>query len=181
MKVKCRGGAVLAEIIMIVFIVAMFVSLAIVNLEGALDRENFKSRANELVKLFQMAGTSAAETGKRYEVIIDFVQNNYMLREITTGLVAVEDILEEEIIDTGQFSERFQVSYVLFDDGTWTNSKTVFFRVGKAGWQWGGKISLFDENGKEYTIIINRLNRMIELYEGDVEIKKPMPPEEMGF
>jgi hypothetical protein len=128
-----------------------------------------------------MAGTSAAETGKRYEVIIDFTQNNYMLREITTGLVSVEDILEEEIIDTGQFSERFQVYYVQFDDGTSTNSKTAFFRVGKAGWQWGGKVVLLDENGKEYTIMINRINRMIELYEGDVEPASPKSPEDMGF
>ena len=104
-----------------------------------------------------------------------------MLREITTGLVAVEDILDEEIITTGEFSDRFQVSYVLFDDGDWTNSKTAFFRVGKFGWQWGGKISLLDESGNEYTIVVNRLSRMIELNEGDTEIIKPRTADEMGF
>ena len=176
-----RKGAVLAEIIMIIFIVAMFTSLAMVNLAGPLNRNSFKSRANELVRLFQMAATSAAETGKRYEIVIDFVQNSYMLREITTGLADVEDILDEEIIATGQFSDKFQVSYVLFDDGDWTQDAPALFRVGKFGWQYGGKISLLDDNENEYTIVINRLNRMVELYEGDVEIIAPRTAEEMGF
>jgi hypothetical protein len=176
-----RRAAVLAEVVMVLFIIAMFTMMVMTNLSGALTRDTFKERANELLKLFQMAATSASENGKRYEVIIDFVQGTYMLREITTGLVAVEDILDEEIIATGQFSERFQPQYVLFDDGTWTNQDPALFRVGKFGWQYGGKISLLDDNGNEYTIVINRLNRMVELYEGDYEIVPPRTSEEMGF
>ncbi|MEN6383719.1 MAG: hypothetical protein ABFD79_00815 [Phycisphaerales bacterium] len=176
-----RKGAVLAEIIAIVFIIAMFTMLAMMNLEGPLTKNSFKSRADELVNLFKMAATSAAETGKRYEIIIDFVQNTYTLREITTGLVAVEDILDEEIITTGQFSDRFQVQYVLFDDGDWTNQAPALFRVGKFGWQYGGKISLLDDSGNEYTIVINRLSRMVDIYEGDYEILATRTPEEMGF
>ncbi|MCE5340820.1 MAG: hypothetical protein LLF92_06790 [Planctomycetaceae bacterium] len=174
-------GAVLAEVIMVVFIISLFTAMAMMNLSGALAKDSFKSRANKLVRLFQMAATSAAETGKRYEIIIDFTQYTYTLREITTGLVAVEDILEEEIIETGEFSDRFQPAYVLFDDGDWTNSEPALFRVGKFGWQYGGKISLLDESGNEYTLIINKLNRMIELYEGDVVIVEPRTAEEMGF
>jgi type II secretory pathway pseudopilin PulG len=174
-------GAVLAEVIMVVFIISLFTAMAMINLSGALAKDSFKSRADKLVRLFQMAATSAAETGKRYEIIIDFTQYTYTLREITTGLVAVEDILEEEIIETGEFTDRFQPAYVLFDDGDWTNSEPALFRVGKFGWQNGGKISLLDESGNEYTLIINRLSRMIELYEGDVEIVAPRTSEEMGF
>jgi len=171
-----RPGAILAEVI-----ISLFTVMVMMNLGGALARESFKSRADKLVRLFQMAAASAAETGKRYEIIIDFTQYTYTLREITTGLVAVEDILDEEIIQTGEFTEKFQPAYVLFDDGEWTNSAPALFRVGRFGWQNGGKISLLDENGNEYTLVINRLSRIIELYEGDVEIIASRTSEEMGF
>jgi Tfp pilus assembly protein FimT len=176
-----RTAAVLAEVIMVLFIIAMFTSMAIINLSGVLAKSNFRDRADDLVKLFQMAATSAAENGKRYEIIIDFVQNSYTLREITTGLVAVEDIKEEEIIQTDQFSERFQPVYVIFDDGDWTNNAPALFRVGKNGWQYGGKVVVADEDGNEYSIIINRLSRMVDFVEGDVEFLMPRSADEMGF
>jgi hypothetical protein len=176
-----RVGAVLAEVIMVLFIVAMFTTLAMINLSDVLSKNSFKSRAHDLVKLFQMAATSSGQTGRRYEIIIDFVQNSYTLLEITTGLVAVEDIKEEEIIQTGQFSDRFQLSYVMFDDGDWTNEAPALFRVGKSGWQYGGKIVVADEDGREYSIVINRLSRMIGLFDGDVGILMPRSEDEMGF
>jgi len=176
-----RAGAVLAEIIMVLFIVAMFTMLTMINLTDVLNRNSFKSRAYDLVRLFQMAATSSAETGRRYEIIIDFVQNSYALREITTGLVAVEDIAEEEIIQTGRFNDRFVPVYVVFDDGDWTSDSPALFRVGKSGWQYGGKIVVADEDGKAYSIVINRLSRMIDLFEGDVGILMPRSQDEMGF
>jgi hypothetical protein len=180
-RALCKAGAVLAEVVMVLFIIAMFTMIATMNLSDVLIRDSFKGRADELVKLFQMAATSAGQTGRRYEIIIDFVQNTYTLREITTGLVAVEDILEEEIIQTGQFSDRFQLSYVIFDDGDWTNESPALFRVGKSGWQYGGKVVVTDGEGKEYSIVINRLSRMIDLVDGDVEIIAPRTADEMGF
>jgi hypothetical protein len=166
---------------MVLFIIAMMTMIAMINLSDVLSRDSFKSRAHDLVKLFQMATTSAGQTGRRYEIIIDFVQNSYMLREITTGLVAVEDIKEEEIIQTGRFSDRFQPSYVMFDDGDWTNEAPALFRVGKNGWQYGGKIVVRDQDGREYSIVINRLSRMINLVDGDAEILMPRTADEMGF
>ncbi len=180
-RTSFRAGVILAEVVMVLFIIAMFTMVAMINLSGVLGRDSFKSRAYDFVKLFQMAATSASETGRRYEIIVDFVQNTYTLRQITTGLVAVEDVLEEEIIQTGQFNDRFQLSYVIFDDGDWTNEAPALFRVGKNGWQYGGKIVVTDENGKEYSILINRLSRMIDIVEGDVEITMPRPADEMGF
>lgn len=178
---SAKKAAVLVEVIMVLFIIAMFTTIAMMNFSNVLSRNSFKSRAYDLVKLFQMAATSSSQTGRRYEVVIDFVQNSYMLREITTGLMAVEDIPEEEIIQTGQFNDRFQPVYVMFDDGEWTNEAPALFRVGRSGWQYGGKIVVTDEDGVEYSIVINRLNRMIGLVAGDVEILMPRTADEMGF
>ncbi|MFA6186426.1 MAG: hypothetical protein WC770_04330 [Phycisphaerae bacterium] len=176
-----RFGAVLAEVVMVLLIISLFTVIAMINLSGALAIDSFKGRADDLVKLFQMAETSAAQTGKRYEIVIDFTQNGYLMREITTGLVAVEDILEEEIIETGWFGDRFQLSSVMFDDGQETNNAPALFRVGKTGWQYGGKIVVADENGKLYSIIVNRLSRKTEIVEGDAIILIPRTEEEMGF
>jgi hypothetical protein len=166
---------------MVLLIISLFTVIAMINLSGALAIDSFKGRADDLVKLFQMAETSAAQTGKRYEIVIDFTQNGYLMREITTGLVAVEDILEEEIIETGWFGDRFQLSSVMFDDGQETNNAPALFRVGKTGWQYGGKIVVADENGKLYSIIVNRLSRKTEIVEGDAIILIPRTEEEMGF
>ena len=48
------------------------------------------------------------------------------------------------------------------------------FRAGHAGWQYGGEIGLLDEDGNEYTIIINRISRTVELFDGVVEQLKPI-------
>ena len=128
-----------------------------------------------------MAATSAAETGRRYEVILNFSEQTYILRQITTGLVAAEDILEEEIILTGEFNDEFQLLYVMFDDGESTNEAPALFRAGMAGWQYGGKVIISDGEGNAYSIVINRLSRMIRLEYGDVEILMPRSPDEVVF
>ncbi|MCD4831604.1 MAG: hypothetical protein K8R02_07350 [Anaerohalosphaeraceae bacterium] len=182
----CRGktapaGAVLAEVIMVVFIVAMITSLVMINFATTASSNSFRARANDLVRLFKMAVTTSAQTDRRYEVVIDFSQNSYLLREITTGLVAVEDIKEEEIITRGEFNDSFQLSYVMFDDGEWTNEAPALFRCSKSGWQYGGKVVVSDDGGNLYSIVINRLNRIIELRGGDVELLETRTQDEMGF
>jgi Tfp pilus assembly protein FimT len=180
-KCSVPHAAVLAEIIMVLFIISMFTLMVMMNFSGVLGRDSFRNRAGDLVNLFQMAETGAAQTGARYEIIIDFIQNSYLLREIKTGLVAVEDVSEDEIIQTGQFNDRFQLYYVMFDDGQWTNDAPALFRVGKNGWQYGGKVVVTDSDGKEYSIVINRLSRKTDIVEGDVPILIPRTEDEMGF
>ena len=59
-----------------------------------------------------MAATTAAQSDKRYEVIIDIPQQSYTLRQITTPDLSV--VLEEEIIAQEDFGASCRVSYVLF-------------------------------------------------------------------
>ena len=172
---------VLSEIIVVVAIIAFFTMLAMFNLSGLIYNSSFKNQSHELVKVFKMAAVSAAESGRRYEVILDFAEQRYTLRQITTGLVAVEDILEEEIILTGEFSDEFQLTYVMFDDGESTNDEPALFRAGKSGWQYGGKVVVSDSEGNAYSIVINRLNRMVRLEYGDVKILMPRSPDELIF
>ena len=172
---------VLSEIIVVVAIIAIFTMLAMFNLSGLIYNSSFTNQSHEFVKVFKMAATSAAESGRRYEVILDFAEQTYALRQITTGLVAVEDILKEEIILTGEFSDEFQLTYVMFDDGESTNDAPALFRAGKSGWQYGGKVVVSDSEGNAYSIVINRLNRMIRLEYGDVEILRPRSPDELVF
>ena len=127
----------------------------------------------------QAAVTAAAQSSRRYEVIIDLTEQSYLLRQITSP--DLSQVLQEEIIVQDKFSDNCRVSYVLFDDGDYTNEGKAKFRAGHSGWQYGGKIVLLDEDEKPYSIIVNRLNRIITLKEGDVEILQPKAKDELSF
>ncbi len=67
------------------------------------------------------------------------------------------------------------------DDGEFTNDGRLMFRAGHGGWQYGGKIVLLDEDDNPYTVVINRINRTIELHEGDIDIPLPKRQNEVFF
>ena len=109
-------------------------------------------------------------------------EQGYTLRQITSTHLP-SDVLEEEIIVKNDFSDNCRVVYVLFDDLTETDEDTIkaFFRAGHAGWQAGGKIVLFDEEEQPYSVVVNRINRIVTLKEGDVEFLIPKRPDEVPF
>ena len=127
----------------------------------------------------QMAASAAAESDRRYEVIIDIAEQGYLLRQITTP--DLSEVLEEEIIVNDYLSENCRVVYVQFDDGEYTNEGRAKFRAGHSGWAYGGKIILLDENQQPYSVVVNRLNRIITLREGDVELLEPKTQDELPF
>lgn len=179
---NARRGFTLTELVVVVLLVSLFVLLAVTNFSGLLRRNTFRSQVNEFVSTMQMAANAAAESNKRFEVIIDIAQQNYLLRQITSTHLP-SDVLEEEIIVENGFGDNCRVVYVLFDDlvNTDENHQKAFFRVGRAGWQAGGKIILFDEDERPYSVVVNRLNRIVTLREGDVEILTPKRQDEVPF
>ena len=174
-------GFTLTELVVVVLLVSLFTTLAVTNLFGLLTKNKFKAQAAEFVSTMQMAVTAAAQSDRRYEVIIDLSEQKYTLRQITTS--DLEQVLEEEIIVENDFSDNCIATYVVFDDLTQTDENTLkaFFRAGSTGWQAGGKIVLLDENEQPYSVVVNRINRIVTLKEGDVEILKPKSKDEMQF
>jgi prepilin-type N-terminal cleavage/methylation domain-containing protein len=166
-------GFVLAEMVMVMFIIGLLVSIAMVNMGSVLGRNTFKAQANGLVSVLQMAAAKAAESSRRYEIIIDFPTQSYTLREITSDDLGVEP-LQEEIIRQYAFSKGVQIKYVQFDDGMTAAEGQAKFRAGHAGWQYGGKVVLVDENGNDYTIMVNRLGKTVELLNGDIWQLEPL-------
>jgi len=169
----------MTELVVVIVIVAMFVLMVQVNLLAVFRRSTFKAQAEELVSTLQMALNAAAQSDKRYELIIDLTQQNYTLREITTP--DLTQVLDEEIIVHNDFSDNCRASYVLFDDGDYANEGRAKFRAGHSGWQYGGRIVLLDNNEKTYSIVVNRLNKIIELKEGEIELLTPKDKNEMLF
>ena len=179
-------GFTLTEAIVAVVVISLLVLLSQMRLLSLLRKNKFKAQAQELVSTMQMAVRGAAESDRRYEVIIDLTEQSYLLRQITSP--DLSQVLEEEIIVNNDFSDNCWVAYVLFDDvdysledESYTNEGQAKFRAGHAGWQYGGKIVLFDRNERPYSIVINRLNRIVTLKEGDVEILKPKAKEDVPF
>jgi hypothetical protein len=166
---------------------SLFLLLAVPNIFGLLTKNTFKARIQDFISTMQMAVRTAAESDRRYEVLIDLTEQTYMLREITTPDLL--QVLEEEIIVENDFSENCYVDYILFDDidittdesTSYTVDGTAMFRAGHAGWHYGGKIVLLDNDGQAYSVVVNRMNRTVELKEGDVDILKPRAAQDVVF
>ena len=173
------GGFILIELIVVVSILAVFVVMVQVNLFGVLRQSQFKATVQEFVSAMQMAASAAAESGRRYEVIVDIGEQAFLLREITSSNLA--DVLDEEIIVQGRFGENCQVAYVEFDDGTYTNETSAKFRAGHAGWHYGGKVVFLDESEQPYAVVVSRLTPLIALIEGDPALMTPKGKDEVPF
>jgi prepilin-type N-terminal cleavage/methylation domain-containing protein len=176
---SARRGFTMIELMVVIVVVALFAFMAQVHLFGLLRKGTFKAQVQELISTMQMAARAAAESDRRYEVIIDLPAQRYTLRQITSP--DLSQVLEEEIIIENFFSENCRAYYVWFDDGEFTNDDRAKFRAGHSGWQYGGKIVLLDENEQPYSIVVNRMNRMITLERGDVELIGPKTKDEMVF
>lgn len=175
-----RRGMVLAEVLVVVLIVSLMTGIVMFNLGGIVFRSEFEKESQRLVGLINMAADAAATTDRRYEMVFDFFEQQYTLRELVSLDTSVE-VEEESIIERGNFTDEFVLAYIQFDDLEMTNEETAYFRVGKSGWQYGGKIVLLDGNGNEYSLIINRLSGVAELRKGDVDFLIPLDKDEMPF
>jgi prepilin-type N-terminal cleavage/methylation domain-containing protein len=171
----------LIESMVSIVVIALFVLMAMVNLFELFRRTTFRAQAEEFVSTMQAAASAAAESDRRYEVIIDLTEQSYTLRQITTPDLL--EVLEEEIIVKNDFGENCRADYVLFDDlqGTDENHQIARFRAGRAGWQYGGKIVLLDKNERPYSVVVNRANRTVTLKENDVELMVPKAKDEVLF
>jgi prepilin-type N-terminal cleavage/methylation domain-containing protein len=172
-------GFTLTELIVVVVIISLVVLLAQVRLFGLLTRNTFKAQVQEFVSTMQMAARAAAQSDRRYEVIIDLTEQSYLLREITSP--DLSEVLEEEIIVEGDLGDNCWIAYVEFDDGAYTNEGWAKFRAGHAGWHYGGKIVLLDESERPYSVVVERLNGIVKLKQGEVALLVPKAQSEIPF
>jgi prepilin-type N-terminal cleavage/methylation domain-containing protein len=179
-RIKHREfGHTLIELMVVIVVVGLFAFMVQIHLFGLLRKNTFKARVQEFVSTMQMAASAGGQSDRRYEVIIDIPQQEYILREITNP--DLSQVLEEEIIIADRFSANCRVSYVMFDDGESTSEDRAKFRTGRSGWQYGGKIVLLDENEQPYSVVVSRLNRMVTLEPGDVLLLEPKSRDELLF
>jgi competence protein ComGC len=171
----------LAELVVVIVILSLFVLLTVMNLSGLLRKNTFEMQARAFVSTMQMAASAAAESNRRYEVIIDLTEQSYTLRQINS--TDLFQVFEEDIIATSEFGADCQVLYVLFDDLMETDEdhQIAKFRAGHAGWQYGGKIVLLDEQEQPYSVLVSRMNRVVTLKKGDVEFLLPRAKDEVLF
>jgi len=172
-------GFTSAELLVVIVVVSLFALLAQIHLFGLLRKNTFKAQIQEFVSTMQMAARAAAETGRIYEVIIDIAEQSYTLKHVTGSELSQDT--PGEIVVKNDFSDNCRVVHVLFDDWDFTNDSKAWFWVGHSGWAYGGKIVLADEKEQPYSVVVNRLNRMVTLEEGDVELLEPKRKDELPF
>jgi Tfp pilus assembly protein FimT len=169
----------LAETMVVIVVFSLIIVLTMTNIGGWIKQNTFNGQLGELVSKMQMVSAAAAESDKRYEVIVDLTEQNYVLRQITTP--DLSEVLEEEIIAKNNFSKNCRVAYVLFDDGDYTNEGKARFRVGHAGWAYGGRIVFVDESKQMYSVLVNRISRIVKLEKGEAELLTPKDKDEVPF
>jgi len=176
---KAQQGLTLTEMMIALSILALFILLANTAVLSRVQSYTFKSQIQDFISTLQMAVMSAGETGRRYEVIVDPVEQTYLLRQITTSDLA--DYLPEEVISEGEFGRACRVDRIVFDDGKSTTQERAKFRAGHRGWAYGGQIVFYDEDDRVFTVLVNRLNRRIEIMEGEVALLSPKSSEDLPF
>ncbi len=178
----CVKAFTLVELLVVMSLISLLVIIAQVNLFDVMRRNTFKAQVQGFVSLMQMAASHAAESGNRYEMIIDLSDQTYLLRELT-GSDLTAPVQEEQIITQGAFRGNCKVAYVEFDDGTYANTTEdrTRFRAGHAGWQYGGKVVFLDESEHPYAVIVNRVTPIVQMIEGDPPLMKPKAKEEVPF
>ena len=172
-------AATLTELIIVLVIISLFVPLALMNFCELLGRRTFEAQVHDFVSTMQKAATAAAQSDRRYEVIVDLTEQSYLLREITVP--DLWQVLEEEIIVNKAFGDNCYAVYVEFDDRDYTNEGRARFRAGHSGWQYGGKIVLRDEYERDYSVVVNRLSGVVTLERGDVELLEPRAEVDVVF
>lgn len=177
-----RAGLVLAELVAVVTIVGLLLLVSIFNISWAKSASRFKSQARELASTLQRAVRAAAKNNNKYSIIINVAEQSYVLRHIKSAeLYEIGD--EKEIIFEKYLTPDCQIDYVEFDDAEGTDKKNTIahFIAARSGFQAGGKIVLFDAEGSEYSIIVNRLSRIVELKKGFVELLPVKYRDELPF
>jgi prepilin-type N-terminal cleavage/methylation domain-containing protein len=179
---RCVDGFTMAELLVVLVVISLFVMLTQIHLFGLLRKNTFRAQTQELVSTMQMAASAAAETGRRYEIKIDITEQAYELKQIAGSEINVDnpDETPGEIIVQNNLTENCRLVYVWFDDGIDSNTG-AWFRVGPSGWQNGGKIVLLDEKDQPYTIVVNRINRIVVLEKGDIELLEPKSKNDLPF
>ena len=179
---------VLTELIIVIIIIALMAGMVSISFPAILTRKQFERQAKAFINTMKMAQNAAAESNKKYAVSLDFEEQTYTLRQYTKA--DWEVILDEEpVMFEGYFSEQCYLDYVIFDDGTDTREPLegrimvgAWFYATRTGFQNGGNIVLLDSEGNPYSVIVNRLSKVVSLLPGeDYEIPVPRETYELPF
>ena len=186
------AGLTLMEMLVVLGILGLLTGIAVFNFTGKAGKSSFINEATEIVNTFKRAQNAASQTGRRYAVVFDLVEQTYTLREVEelSELDIDATVDEEKVLSVTQLSEKCWVDFITFDDMSDTRTRgdiedqetfTAHFIAGRYGWQNGGKIGLLDKDENPYSIIVNRLSKSILLEEGDIDIFFLEPKTDLPF
>ena len=181
---KTPAGFVLIEMLMVVGLIGLMAVVAMLSFGAMWGNLRFKRQAEELVGVFQMAYNAAAESDRRYAVVLDFEEQKFVLRQFKSLNLETMDP-DKAIIQTGHFTEALRIDYVVYDDledtRDFENATEARFLAGHSGWQYGGKVVLRDADGMAWTIVICRLAKPVELFRGEMDIDSPVDEIDVPF
>lgn len=177
-KQKNSTAFSLIEMMVVLFLLSLVTMMSIIGYSNFALRLKFKDKTSDIINTFRMAAVSADQSNRRYAVLVDFTDYTYTLYDVKTSHPYDRDnLLDEDIIKSGEFGEYCQLEFVQFDDSPKTidggEEGSALFVVGHAGWDYGGKVVVSDHDGNLHSIVISRMNKNVKIYPGDITIEKP--------
>ncbi|MBC8377687.1 MAG: hypothetical protein H8E62_00790 [Planctomycetes bacterium] len=188
-RVRLLRGFVLIEMLMVVGLIGLMTAVAVISFSAMWGNLKFKSQAEELVNVFQMAQDAATTSDRRYEVVLSRNPNvqGYIFREYTeTQIYYDKDIFDNVLL--GKYDDSLiQLKYFNIDAMYLKNVEydyyseadlaenldevDVFhFIAGRSGWNCGGCIFLLDEDDRPWTIVVHRMGKPAELIKGQWDL-----------
>lgn len=190
---RCWGGFTLLETLLVVGLIGLMAGTAFFGYSAMWGNFRFKREVQSLVDVLQMAQDAAAQSDRRYEVVLDRELQGYIFREFI-GFTSLEDEMpledpEVEAIQKTFFSQAVFLDSIDYDYLTQQEEEEIragrdrFFRfvTGRPGWQAGGKIVLLDEHDRPWTIVVHRFAKPVELVEGDEPLWLPLEEKDVPF
>lgn len=190
-RVHC--GFILIEVLLVVSLIGLMAGAAMISYSAMFGSMRFKREVSELVNVLQMAQDAAAQSDRRYEVILDRDLQGYVFREFKGYTFLDEEMPLEnpdvEAIQKTFFSKAVYLYDVEYDYYTQEeldalkeqNIEQFRFVTGRSGWQAGGKIVLLDEHDRPWTIVIHRVAKPVGLIEGEELIWLPQEAQNVPF
>jgi prepilin-type N-terminal cleavage/methylation domain-containing protein len=124
-KNEAKDGFSLMETIVVLGVLSLLTGIAMVNLVGRASKSSFKKEATELVIALKTAQNAAAQTGRRYVVLLDLVEQTYTMKEVPTldEFFLIVDQGEGEAISETHLSDRCMIEYIILT--TWMTHATA--------------------------------------------------------
>jgi general secretion pathway protein H len=162
-------GFTLLELLVVVGLMSLMAGMVVPRMAGSLDRMNARTAARKVSAALRYARSRAAAEQTVYVAILETDENRLLIGPRPKGGSEFIDTNPEPGPPMKSFSppRGVRIQWVAEAENRWNSApetnQILFFPSGGSS---GGKIRLFDDAEREYTVEVDRLTGLAEVLDG---------------